>query len=62
MADEDLDDIRDEIFADDNVEEPVAEEPVAEEPVVEEPVVEEPAAEVEEPVENPKRLSRSSRS
>ena len=32
MADEDLDDIRDEIFADDNVEEPVAEEPVAEEP------------------------------
>ncbi|UKI14328.1 MAG: hypothetical protein L6V85_09790 [Clostridiales bacterium] len=58
MADEDLDDIRDEIFADDNVEEPVAEEPVAEEPVAEEP-----AAEVEEPVEkNPKRLSRSSRS
>ena len=41
MADEDLDDIRDEIFADDNVEEPVAEEP---------------AAEVEEPVEKPKKV------
>lgn len=51
MADEDLDDIRDEIFADDNVEEPVAEEPV-----VEEPVAEEPAAEVEEPVEKPKKV------
>ena len=51
MADEDLDDIRDEIFADDNVEEPVAEEPV-----VEEPVEEEPAAEVEEPVEKPKKV------
>lgn len=46
MADEDLDDIRDEIFADDNVEEPVAEEPVAEEP----------AAEVEAPVEKPKKV------
>lgn len=56
MADEDLDDIRDEIFADDNVEEPVAEEPVVEEPVVEEPVAEEPAAEVEEPVEKPKKV------
>lgn len=56
MADEDLNDIRDEIFADDNVEEPVAEEPVAEEPVVEEPVAEEPAAEVEEPVEKPKKV------
>ena len=48
MADEDLDDIRDEIFADDNVEEPIAEEPVAEEPAAEEP-----AAEVEAPVEKP---------
>ena len=56
MADEDLDDIRDEIFADDNVEEPVAEEPVAEEPVAEEPVAEEPAAEVEAPVEKPKKV------
>lgn len=58
MADEDLDDIRDEIFADDNVEEPVAEEPVAEEPVAEEPAaeVEEPAAEVEAPVEKPKKV------
>lgn len=56
LADEDLNDIRDEIFADDNVEEPVAEEPVAEEPVVEEPVAEEPAAEVEEPVEKPKKV------
>ena len=46
MADEDLDDIRDEIFADDNVEEPIAEEPVAEEP----------AAEVEAPVEKPKKV------
>ena len=51
MADEDLDDIRDEIFADDNVEEPVAEEPA-----IEEPVAEEPAAEVEEPVEKPKKV------
>lgn len=56
MADEDLDDIRDEIFADDNVEEPVAEEPVAEETVAEEPVAEEPAAEVEAPVEKPKKV------
>ena len=56
MADEDLDDIRDEIFADDNVEEPAAEEPAAEEPVVEEPVAEEPAAEVEAPVEKPKKV------
>ena len=56
MADEDLDDIRDEIFADDNVEEPVVEEPVVEEPVAEEPAAEEPAAEVEEPVEKPKKV------
>ena len=51
MADEDLDDIRDEIFADDNVEESVAEEPA-----IEEPVAEEPAAEVEAPVEKPKKV------
>lgn len=51
MADEDLDDIRDEIFADDNIEEPIAEEPVAEEPAAEEP-----AAEVEAPVEKPKKV------
>ena len=58
MADEDLDDIRDEIFSDHNVEEPVAEEPAIEEPVAEEPAaeVEEPAAEVEEPVEKPKKV------
>ena len=62
MVDEDLDDIRDEIFADDDEEELVAPvEEKVEEPVLEE-VTEEPAAEVEEPakeeapVEKPKKV------